>query len=85
MKLTKAQLRRILRRTINESATDPFLSGEIYPRTQEPTIANANADARNRMIDIIADTLCNITGLTPHVCDKAAEEIVAQMKKEGLC
>ena len=47
-------------------------------------IANANADARNRRIDIIADALCNITGLTPDVCDKAAEEIVAQLESEGL-
>ena len=85
MKLSKAQLRRIIRRTINESATDPFLSGEIYPRPQHPMIANANKDMRNRRIDIIADTLCNITGLTPDVCDKAAEEIVAQLEKEGLC
>ena len=78
MKLTEGQLRRIIRKSINES-------GDIYPRPQHPMIANANADARNRMIDIIADTLCNITGLTPHVCDKAAEEIVAQMEREGLC
>ena len=85
MKLTEAQLRRIIRRTINESATDPFLSGEIYPRPQHPMIANANADIRNRRIDIIADTLCNITGLTPDVCDKAAEQIVAQLEEEGLC
>ena len=78
MKLSKRQLKRIIRRTINES-------GDIYPRPQHPMIANANADMRNRRIDIIADTLCNITGLTPAVCDKAAEEIVAQMEKEGLC
>ena len=78
MKLTKAELRRIIRESINES-------GDIYPRPQHPMIANANADMRNRRIDIIADTLCNTTGLTPHVCDKVAEEIVAQMEKEGLC
>ena len=78
MKLSKRQLKQIIRRTINESE-------EIYPRPQHPMIANANADLRNRRIDIIADTLCNTTGLTPHVCDKVAEEIVAQMEKEGLC
>lgn len=78
MKLSKRQLKQIIRRTINESE-------DIYPRPQHPMIANANADARNRMIDIIADTLCDITGLTPAVCDKAAEEIVAQMEREGLC
>ena len=78
MKLSKRQLKQIIRRTINESE-------EIYPRPQHPMIANANADMRNRRIDIIADTLCNTTGLTPHVCDKVAEEIVAQMEKEGLC
>ena len=78
MKISKRQLKQILRRTINESE-------EIYPRPQHPMIANANADMRNRRIDIIADTLCNTTGLTPHVCDKVAEEIVAQMEKEGLC
>jgi len=78
MKISKRQLRRILRKTLNES-------GNIYPRPQHPMIANANADARNRRIDIIADTLCNITGLTPDVCDKAAEEIVAQLEAEGLC
>ena len=78
MKLTKAQLRRIIRESINES-------GDIYPRPQHPMIANANADMRNRRIDIIADTLCNVTGLTPAVCDKVADEIVAQLEKEGLC
>ena len=78
MKLSKRQLKQIIRRTINESE-------EIYPRPQHPMIANANTDMRNRRIDIIADTLCNTTGLTPHVCDKVAEEIVAQMEKEGLC
>ena len=78
MKLTKAELRRIIRESINES-------GDIYPRPQHPMIANANADMRNRRIDIIADTLCNVTGLTPAVCDKVAEEIVAQLEKEGLC
>ena len=78
MKISKRQLKQIIRRTINESE-------DIYPRPQHPMIANANADMRNRRIDIIADTLCNITGLTPAVCDKAAEEIVAQMEKEGLC
>lgn len=78
MKLSKTQLKRIIRRTITESE-------DIYPRPQHPMIANANADARNRRIDIIADTLCNITGLTPAVCGKAAEEIVAQLEEEGLC
>ena len=81
MKLNKRQLRRIIReekRRLQES-------GDIYPRPQHPMIANANADMRNRRIDIIADTLCNTTGLTPDVCDKVAEEIVAQMEKEGLC
>ena len=78
MKLSKRQLKQIIRRTINESE-------DIYPRPQHPMIANANADIRNRRIDIIADTLCNITGLTPDVCDKAAEQIVAQLEEEGLC
>ena len=78
MKISKRQLKQILRRTINESE-------EIYPRPQHPMIANANADMRNRRIDIIADTLCNTTGLTPDVCDKVAEEIVTQMEREGLC
>ena len=81
MNLNKRQLRRIIReekRRLQES-------GDIYPRPQHPMIANANADMRNRRIDIIADTLCNTTGLTPDVCDKVAEEIVAQMEKEGLC
>ena len=79
MKLNKGQLRRILRKTIREH------KHEIYPRPQHPMIANANADMRNRRIDIIADTLCNVTGLTPAVCDKVADEIVAQLEKEGLC
>ena len=77
MKLSKRQLKQIIRKAINES-------GDIYPRPQHPMIANANANARNRRIDIIADALCNITGLTPAVCDKAAEEIVAQLESEGL-
>ena len=77
MKLSKRQLKQIIRKAINES-------GDIYPRPQHPMIANANANARNRRIDIITDALCNITGLTPAVCDKAAEEIVAQLESEGL-
>ena len=77
MKLSKRQLKRIIRKTINESE-------DIYPRPQHPMIANANADARNRRIDIIADALINMTGLTPDVCDKVSEEIVAQLESEGL-
>ena len=77
MKLSKRQLKSIIRKTINESE-------DIYPRPQHPMIANANADARNRRIDIIADALINMTGLTPDVCDKVSEEIVAQLESEGL-
>ena len=78
MKLSKEQLKRIIRKTITESE-------EIYPRPQHPMIANANTDLRNQRIDVIADALCNMTGLTPAVCDKAAEEIVATLEERGLC
>ena len=81
MKLSKQQLKRMIqqeKRRLQES-------GDIYPRPQHPMIANANADARNRMIDIIADGLCDMTGLTPAVCDKVAEELVAKLESEGLC
>ena len=77
MKLSKRQLKSIIRKTINESE-------DIYPRPQHPMIANANADARNRRIDIIADALINMTGLTPDVCDKVAEQIVSKLESEGL-
>tara|TARA_B100000989_G_scaffold293857_1_gene271878 strand:+ start:192 stop:437 length:246 start_codon:yes stop_codon:yes gene_type:complete len=81
MKLSKQQLKRIIReekRRLQESS-------DIYPRPQHPMIANANTEARNRRIDIIADALCNMTGESPDLCDRVAEEIVAQLESEGLC
>ena len=38
MKLTKRQLKRIIRKTLNES-------GDIYPRPQHPMIAQAQANS----------------------------------------
>jgi len=81
MKLSKQQLKRIIRqerRKLQES-------GDIYPRPQHPMIANADADIRNQRIDVIADTLCDSTGLTPDVCGRVAEYILAQLEEKGLC
>ena len=78
MKLTKKELKQIIRKTINEH-------NGVYPRPQHPMIANANSDMRNRRIDIIADAICNMTGESADLCDRVAEDIVAQLEEEGLC
>ena len=56
MKLSKRQLKRIIRRTINES-------GDIYPRPQHPMIAQAQA---NKHIALMAQAVqaCKDAGLT---------------------
>ena len=80
MKLSKKELKRIIqeeKRRLQESS-------DIYPRPQHPMIANANADMRNRRIDIIADAICNMTGESADLCDRVAEDIVAQLEEEGL-
>ena len=74
--MDKAKLRRIIRKILNES--------DIYPRPQHPMIANAGKELESQRFDTIADTLCDITGLTPDVCDKAAEAILAALKRDGL-
>ena len=78
MKLTKRQLKQIIRRTINES-------GDIYPRPQHPMIANAASNTKQEMIDLITDILMEGTGLVPAACESAAEEIVIQLQKAGYC
>ena len=78
MKLSKRQLKRIIRKTINESE-------EIYPRPQHPMIANAASNTRQEMVDLITDILMEGTGLVPVACESAAEEIVIQLQKAGYC
>ena len=78
MKLSKRQLKRIIRRSINESE-------DIYPRPQHPMIANASENTRQEMIDLITDILMNGTGLVPVACESSAEEIVNQLQKAGYC
>ena len=77
MKVTKKQLQQIIRRTLKES-------GDIYPRPQHPMIANAGKEIDSARLDTIADTLCDTTGLTPDVCDKAAQAILAALKRDEL-
>ena len=80
MKLSKRQLKRIIReekRRIEEA-------DGIYPRPQHPMIANAGKELDSQRFETIADTLCDITGLTPDVCDKAAQSILAALKRDGL-
>ena len=77
MKLSKDQLKRIIRKTITESQ-------DIYPRPQHPMIANAGKQVESARLETIADTLCDITGLTPAVCDKAAQAILAALKRDEL-
>ena len=74
--MDRAKLRRIIRKTLNES--------DIYPRPQHPMIANAGKELESQRLDTIADTLCDTTGLTPDVCDKAAAAILAALKRDGL-
>ena len=67
MKLSKRQLKQIIRRTINES-------GDIYPRPQHPMIAQAQA---NKHIALMAQAVqaCKDAGL-------AMEEIIALCEAE---
>ena len=75
MKLTKRQLRRIIREEKQKLLEfgEPFPENEIFTPEQQ------------MMVDLIADILMNGTGLVPVACESAAEEIVNQLQKAGYC
>ena len=79
MRLSKRQLKRIIRRTINES-------GDIYPRPQHPMIANAGAQTDSARIDSIMDELMLHMDLQdePELVEQVAEAILARLKSDGL-
>ncbi len=78
MKLSKRQLKRIIRRTINESE-------EIYPRPQHPMIANAGAETHSARVDSIADELMmSDYDMSAEQAQKVAEMILNRLKQEGL-
>ena len=79
MKLTKNQLRRIIREAIDES--------EIYPRPQHPMIANAGKDMDSARIESIADELMIYMDLQdePELVREVAQAILNRLKDDGLC
>lgn len=79
MKLTKNQLRRIIRETMDES--------EIYPRPQHPMIANAGKEMDSARIESIADELMIYMDLQdePELVREVAEAILNRLKDDGLC
>ena len=79
MKVTKRQLKQLLRRTLRES-------GDIYPRPQHPMIANAGTNTRADRLACIADTLAEYMDLQdePELVDEVAEAILASLKEQGL-
>ena len=88
MKLSKRQLRRIIREAIESAGQNTYAKMDtsgIYPRPQHPMIANASENTRQEMIDLITDILMNGTGLVPVACESSAEEIVDQLRKAGYC
>ena len=78
MKISKQQLKRIIRRTITES-------DDIYPRPQHPMYANAGKVMGTERLAVIAEVLMDSTGLTASVVGDVAEEILAQLEAAGLC
>ena len=78
MRLSKTQLRRIIRETMDES--------EIYPRPQHPMIANAGAEMHSQRIDSIMDELMMVMDLQdePELVEQVAEAILARLKDDGL-
>lgn len=79
MKLSKKQLKQIIRRTINEAET-------IYPRPQHPMIANASADIHSQRVDSVMDELMLVMDLQdePELVEQVAEAILARLKSDGL-
>ena len=76
--MNKRKLRRILRKTLNES--------DIYPRPQHPMIANAGKEMDSARIDSIADELMTYMDLQdePELVEQVAEAILARLKSDGL-
>ena len=79
--MNRRQLRQIVRKALNES--------DIYPRPQHPMIANAGANKRQEMVDMIAEILYDNSDPRLEAdygaCESSAEEIVAQLQKLGYC
>ena len=73
--MNKGKLRRILRKTLNES--------DIYPRSQHPMIANGDAGTHSARVDSIADELM-MEGLTEDKALEVAEMILNRLKEDGL-
>lgn len=79
MKVSKRQLKHIIRRTLRES-------GDIYPRPQHPMIANAGAETHSARVDSIMDELMLHMDLQdePELVEQVAEAILARLKADGL-
>ena len=78
MKLTKGQLKQIIRKTIKES-------NDIYPRPQHPMIANAGANLDRDRLACIAEVLRNDADYDTEDSEVLAGYILDALKEEGLC
>ena len=79
MKLTKRQLKQIIRKTINEH------SDSIYPRPQHPMIANAGANLDRDRLACIAEVLRNDADYDTEDSEVLAGYILDALKEQGLC
>ena len=81
MKLSKRQLKRMIRqekRRLQES-------GDIYPRPQHPSIANAGAETHSARVDSIVDELLmSDYEMSEERALKVAEMILSRLNQDGL-
>ena len=79
--MNRRNLKQIVRKVLNES--------DISPRPQHPMIANAGANNRQEMVDLIAEILYDNSDprleADYDACESSAEEIVNQLQKAGYC
>ena len=86
MKLSKRQLRRIIREAIESAGQNSYAKMDtsgIYPRPQHPMIANAGAQTDSARIDSIADELM-LEGMTENKATEVAKMILNRLKQDGL-
>ena len=78
MKLTKKELKQIIRKTINEH-------NGVYPRPQHPMIANAGANMDRDRLACIAEVLRNDADYDIEDSKVLAGYILDALKQQGLC
>ena len=77
--MNRRKLRRILRKTLNES--------DIYPRPQHPMIANAGKEMDSARLESISDELMIYMDLQdePELVREVAQAILDRLKADNLC